>query len=281
MRTGVFFHEEFKGSNWDIIGDKFRNFPGVMEDELALEGVRLIRPEPVSEELLLRVHTWQYLAQVRKTWYFRGALLTVGGCVCAGELMAQGELRNALAFSVAAGHHAGPSSAWGGTYLSCSGPTIARIREMTDERRFAILDTDAHHGDGTRDIFRDDPDVLHVCFCTYASRDESGTKVDVNVGYRINDDEYLGMVREAFLDRVREFKPFMILHNLGHDTCQGDYGDRGLSRSFFPRLAEEVKGCADEVCGGRYLVITHGGFLAEVSEFVFPRVLRILAATEK
>ncbi len=278
MRTGVFFHEEFKGSNWDIIGDKFRNFPHVMKDELALEGVKLIEPEPVSEELLLKVHSWEYLAQVRKTWYFRGALLAAGGCVRAGELMASGDLTNGLAFSVAAGHHAGPSSAWGGTYLSCSGPTIARIREMTGERRFAILDTDAHHGDGTRDIFRDDADILHVCFCTYNGRDDSGTKIDVDVGYRIGDDEYLALVKEAFIARVKEFKPYMILHNLGHDTCKGDYGDRGLSKPFFPRLAKEVKACADEVCEGRYLVITHGGFLADVSESIFPRILRILAS---
>ena len=41
---------------------------------------------------------------------------------------------------------------------------IATLKEK-GIKRFAIVDTDSHHGDGTRDIFRRDVGVLHVCFC--------------------------------------------------------------------------------------------------------------------
>jgi len=69
----------------------------------------------------------------------------------------------------------------------------------------------------------------------------------------------------------------MILHNLGHDTCEGDYGDRGLTKGFFPGLAAEVKACAESVCSGRHLVLTHGGNRADVAEYIFPRIIEILA----
>jgi len=69
----------------------------------------------------------------------------------------------------------------------------------------------------------------------------------------------------------------MIFHNLGHDTARGDYGDRGLSRDFFPVLARETKQCADEVCEGRYLIITHGGSRRDVAEYIFPSIAEILA----
>lgn len=83
-------------------------------------------------------------------------------------------------------------------------------------------------------------------------------------------------MKEEFFERAAGFRPDMILHNLGHDTCQGDYGDRGLSREFFPWLAAEVKACAEKVCGGRYLVLTHGGDRADVAEYIFPKIIEIL-----
>jgi acetoin utilization deacetylase AcuC-like enzyme len=69
----------------------------------------------------------------------------------------------------------------------------------------------------------------------------------------------------------------MIFHFLGHDTCQGDYGDIGLTRDFFIELVKEVKDCAEEICQGRYLIITGGGSRRDVAEYIFPKIARILA----
>jgi acetoin utilization deacetylase AcuC-like enzyme len=277
MKTGVFFREEFRAPSWPVIGNKFRSFPGVMEEALSLPNVVLFKPEPVPEELLLRVHTKGHVESVKARWYYRGAALSVGGCVEAGEKLAAGELLNALVFDVAAGHHASPAYAWGGTYLSCLAPTVANIRDKFGHKRFAILDTDSHHGDGTRAMFKGDHGVLHVCFCSSNVVEDGDTKIDVNVGRGNSDEEYLGKVRAEFMPRVREFKPFIIFHNLGHDTCQGDYGDRGVSPQFFPQLVAEIKECADEVCEGRYLVLTHGGARADVAEYIFPCIVKLLA----
>jgi len=276
MKTGVFFHPEFAKGDWPVIGNKYRNFPGVLKEILAMEGVQLFESKPVAESLLLKIHTESHLKEVKRAWYYRGASLSVGGCVEATEKLATGELQNALVFAVAAGHHAEPNYAWGGTYLSCIGPSVAHVREKFSIRRFAIMDTDSHHGNGTRAVFRNDPDVLHVCFCDDHRIEDHGTKIDVDVGYQTNDEEYLEKVRHHFFNRVREFEPFMIFHNLGHDTCEGDYGDRGLSPEFFLHLAEETAKVAKEVCQGRYLIITHGGYLTEVAEYIFPKILEIL-----
>lgn len=276
MKTGVFFHPEFSLKDWPLIGNKCRNFPGVMQKVLSREGVTLFESKPATEEMLLKVHTPAYLKEVKQAWYYKGASLAVGGCVEATERIARGEIVNALVFAVAAGHHAEPSSAWGGTYLSCTGPAVAHVRDQIGTKRFAILDTDSHHSNGTRAVFRNDKKVLHVCFCDDDTIEGDGTKIDVDAGYRTRDEEYLEKVQKEFFVRARKFKPFMIFHNFGHDTCEGDCGDRGLSPSFFPLLAEEVKRCADEICEGRYLVITHGGYLRDVAETIFPQIIEIL-----
>ena len=277
MKVGVFFHPLFGQESWPVMGNKFKNFPRVMEDVLSLPAVQLFEPRPVSDELLLKVHTKELVDQTKRAWYWEGASLSVGGCVEAAERIRRGEINNALVFDVAAGHHAGPSSAWGGTYLSCLGPTIFNLREQFGPARFALLDTDCHHGDGTRAIFKGDQDVLHVCFCSQDATEDDGTKIDVAVNFGISDKEYLRMVREHFVSRASEFKPGIIFHNLGHDTATGDYGDRGLSKSFFVDLAKMVKECAERACDGRYMIITHGGARADVADYIFPRIIQVLA----
>ena len=277
MRTGVFFHEIFKGKEWLIIGDKFRNFPEVMKDALSLPQVSLFSPSKVSDDLLLKVHTPRFVEELKKAWYCDGALYSVGGCVEAVEMVLTGRLDNALVFTVAAGHHAERDSAWGGTYASCAGPAIYNIREKLGTKRFAILDTDRHHGNGTRDIFMGDHDVLHVCFCHQDIVEDNETKICVNISYPNNDESYLNSVREEFISRVKEFRPDMILHNFGHDTCQGDYGDIGLTKDFYLKLAKEIKECAMDVCEGRYVVLTHGGSRVDISEYIFPKIIEILA----
>jgi acetoin utilization deacetylase AcuC-like enzyme len=277
MTTGVFFHPTFSGEEWIIIGDKFRNFPRVMNRVLKLPQVKLFTPEKVSDELLLKIHTPRFVQDLKRAWYCDGALYSVGGCVEATERILEGTLENALVFTVAAGHHAERDSAWGGTYASCAGPAFQNAREKFGKKRFAILDTDRHHGNGTWDIFLNDNDVLHVCLCSWDRIETDGSKVCVNVSQSHTDEIYMEVVRKEFIPRAKAFEPDMILHNFGHDTCQGDYGDIGLSQDFFLRLTQEIKQCAREICLGRYLVLTHGGDRADVAEYIFPKIIEILA----
>jgi len=107
----------------------------------------------------------------------------------------------------------------------------------------------------------------------------NGTKICVDAGWHSNDDTYLDLVRREFMSRVRVFKPDIIWHNFGHDTCKGDYGDRGLTPDCFPRLANEVNELARAECSGRYLIITHGGHLHEVADLIFPKIIEVLAGT--
>ena len=276
MKTGVFFHDIFRGKEWLIIGDKFRRFPGVMKKALRHSDVQLFEPRKVDEALLLKVHTQRLVQNLRDSWYYEAALYSVGGCVEATERVLAGEIENALVFTVAAGHHAERDSAWGGTYVSCAGPSFYHAREKFGLKRFAILDTDRHHGNGTRDIFLMDNDVLHICFCHQDLMEGDGSKICVNTAFPNTNEAYMKQVTDAFIPRIKDFKPDLILHNFGHDTCQLDYGDIGLTPDFYPRLAREIKTCAKELCRGRYIVLTHGGQRADVAETIFPRIAEIL-----
>ena len=277
MKTGVFFHEIFSQKFWPVMGHKFKDFPIAMEKFLDLQEVVLIEPRKVSNLLLYQVHEAQLVEGLFKQDYAQGALYSVGGCVEAVEKVYEGELKNAMVFNVAAGHHAGYYNAWGGTYISSTGPALVSLQQKYEGVRAAIIDTDSHHGDGTREIFLGDRQVLHVCFCDLDVVEDFGTKVDVRVGKQMTDEEYLEKVRQEFFPRAREFRPDIILHLLGHDTYKDDYGSRGLSQDFFIDLVKELKALAEEVCSGKLVVITMGGANRKVSEYIHPRVLEVLA----
>lgn len=275
MDTGIFYSEAFKTSPGPIIGPKYINFPELLDGVLRLPNVRLFEHKPVAEDLLLRFHTKEMIENLRTRSYGKNAFLSVGGCIEATKMIMAGQLKNCLLFNSAAGHHAGRTSAWGGTYINCVAPAVHVARQTLASDRFALLDTDCHHGDGDRDMFENDMSLLHVCFCD--SDFDSETKRCVGVGWSSTDDHYLGLIKSEFITRVRGFKPEMIFHFLGHDTCQGDYGDIGLTPEFFVELVRILKECAEEICDGRYLIITGGGSRRDVAEFIFPKIAEILA----
>ncbi|MBD3352712.1 MAG: hypothetical protein GF364_14590 [Candidatus Lokiarchaeota archaeon] len=276
--TAVYFHDLFNKKIWDIINNKFQNFPQIMQKQLNSQNVKLIKPPLISEKDILKFHSDNYFNQVKRRWDYKGARLTVGGCVDAAVKIMDTKYHNALCFGVAAGHHAERNYAWGGTYLSVSGGIITKLEErFGSDIRIAILDTDSHHGNGTRDICLGHNNVLHVCFCSSDVVEENGTKICVDSGYKTTDEKYLKLIESEFIKRIETFKPEIIIHLLGHDTAQGDYGNRGLSKEFFLRLVHRIKKKSEEICYGKYLINTHGGSNLDICEYIHPRIIDILA----
>lgn len=196
----------------------------------------------------------------------------------AAEKIASGELERAFAFIGAGGHHAGRDFFGGYCCFNDVAIAIAHLRDTSGARRFAILDTDAHHGDGTRDIFQNDPDVLHVCVCgmNYVSPD--GTKVDApapRVG-RDTDEAYLKISEVAFAGRARAFRPDLAIWYFGFDGHQGDYGDMGLSLRCFVGLADLMVRTAKEASGGKLLTVLGGGSRTDLATRIIPEVIHRL-----
>ena len=140
----------------------------------------------------------------------------------------------------------------------------------------AIVDTDCHHADGTRDIFSHDRDMLHVCFC-YQDYSDNHSNVDVKIPYLTSDEEYLSRMRQEFVPRVMAFKPEYIFWEFGYDATQGEYGDKGLTRDCHLKLARLIKGVADRVCHGRLITILCGGSSRAIATYTIPRIIACLA----
>lgn len=283
-RTGIFYHYQD--------GERLRDFPQALEGLLEKDNVFLydafypLKPQssfeldPISEDILHHVHTPEMVGQVKRTRDFEGALFSAAGTVSAAARIWHDEIDNAFVFTGYGDHHAGSDFFGGGCYFNGAAIAIHELRRQFAVEKVAIIDTDAHHGNGTWQIFEDDPGVLYVCFCSGNSI-ERKNKVNVQVPWKINDDEYLNMVRHSFIQRVKSWKPACVFWNWGYDGTQGDYGDIGLSPDFHWRLAQELKAAVDQICSGRLIVVLCGGSRRDLARRMIPQVIRVLAGHER
>ncbi|MFC1961792.1 histone deacetylase, partial [Chloroflexota bacterium] len=217
-------------------------------------------------------------ARVKITDDYESALYSAGGTVHAAREIAQGKIDNAFVFTSFGDHHAGRSFYGGMCYFNGAALAISDLKEK-GAQRFAIVDTDAHHGDGTRDIVAGDVNVLHVC-CCYQDYADASNNVDVMLPSRTTDAEYLSRVRAEFVPRVEQFQPEYLFWEFGYDATQGEYGDKGISPECHLELARIFKDTADRVCRGRLVAILCGGSGRRVATYAIPKIIRILAGLD-
>jgi len=225
------------------------------------------------------VHAREMPAMVARDSMCSTAYESVGGVVAAMEALARGEIQRAFCFIGAGGHHAGYRQFWGACCFNDVVIALTRVREVSPWRRFAVYDTDAHHGDGTRQLLQNDPEVLHVCFCGADYQSPDGSKVDVDV-YRLG---WRDDVNAAYVDAVRRrlplipaFRPDLLVWYYGFDTHAEDYGALGLTEPAFFEICDLMMFVADE-CGIPLQVVLGGGSLSHLAADTIPEIIRRLA----
>ena len=164
------------------------------------------------------------------TW--KAARAAVDTAVTAAALAARGD-GPAYALTRPPGHHATRSAFGGSCYLNTSAAAAARLRRDTGER-VAVIDIDAHHGNGTQAIFWDDTDVLtcsvHVDpgagwfphflgFASETGRDHSNRNLPLAPGS--GDEPWLAAVGEL-VGWAREGGAAALVVALGVDAAAGD-----------------------------------------------------------
>ena len=156
--------------------------------------------------------------------------------------------------------------------------SIAIAREQLKGQRFAIVDIDTHHAGGTRDIFTDDENILHICYCSgnySGSGKVEGTKICLP--HAGSDEEFIKGFDKEVPIRIKEFGPDLIYWVLGLDTHINSYGTRQLTEKCYPELAKIIKDAADNSSNGRLVIKTGCNAPSHVSEYVFPKIVAHLA----
>jgi len=147
-------------------------------------------------------------------------LASVGGTVAATEQAISARWCGTLAGGT---HHAFVSE---GSGFCVFNDVAVAIRKLQSERRFerfAVIDLDVHQGDGTAQIFQDDPSVLTFsvhCKNNFPLRKQKST-IDIELEAGVSDNEYLEALAGA-LPRVWSFQPEIVFYQSGVDALASD-----------------------------------------------------------
>jgi acetoin utilization protein AcuC len=298
LKVGVTYHEKYSqydlGANHPFKGDRFSNVMKLFEEQglLNLPNVTLMKPEPAIMKDLLRVHDKEYvdkilhLAEANKPYdmetpvspqILEAAMLMLGGAIEAGKVVYSGSVGRAVALG-GGFHHAGRK--YGGGF--CIFNDVAVLAEFLREygvKRLLVLDYDVHFGNGTSDIYYEDPEVLFISLhqdprTIYPGKgfvEEIGE--GAGKGYNVNvplppgtgDQTYLEALKEVFVPLAEEFKPEIILANGGSDAHFADrLGDLSLTVKGFFKLSQTIVDVAEKVCEGKLILLVGSGYNPEV-----------------
>ena len=230
---------------------------------------------PFPTEAIYRVHSQEMVERVKKEGVYDGALYSAAGTYSATLKAWSGEITNAFVFTGYGDHHAGSRFFGGGCYLNGAAIGIQELAVRNGASRVAVIDTDAHHGDGSWELFAKDPNVLYLCFCSEPT-EERNNNLNIHIHHTITDDEYLLLVREAFQRYVMPFRPEIMFWNWGYDGTVGEYGDMGLSPTCQLHLARMITKTAWKLCAGRVIVVLCGGSRRDLAFTLIPKIIRIL-----
>jgi acetoin utilization deacetylase AcuC-like enzyme len=203
---------------------------------------------------------------VPESW--AAAVLAAGAGPDAIERLDRGEGDAAFLAVRPPGHHATPTRAMGFCLLNNVAVTAAVLAARGE--RVAILDWDAHHGNGTQDSFYDDPRVLYVSLHEYplypgtgklretGSGEGEGTTLNVPLPEGATGDVYLHAFDSLIGPAVEAFAPTWLLVSAGFDGHRADpYTGLALSSGDFADMTARAVGLAP---AGRRIVFLEGGY---------------------
>ena len=222
---------------------------------------------------------------------FEIALLAVGGCITAVEAVVAGQIDNAYALVRSPGHHAVAHQGMGSCLLSNAALAAMHARQALGIGRVAIVDWDAHHGNGSQDAFWDDPSVLTVslhqdsCFppASGAVSDTGGPEAPLaNVNLPLPPGSGTGAFAAAFerviVPALDRFRPELVIVAAGYDSCAWDPHARLMLHSEAYRdLTRAMQKVADRHASGRLVVVHEGGYAPAYAAFLGLAVLEELS----
>jgi len=260
-----------------------------LEEQGELEPLTKLEVELIPWEWVAAAHTYSHVDAVRRmaregkrrisfdTYLTPAgadvALLGASSAVCATRSVLDGTVNNAFSLMRTPGHHALSTRAMG--YCIFNNVAIAALYALREHglERIMILDIDAHHGNGTEEIFYDSRDVLfisyhqHPWFPGTGDWFRNGTEAGLGYNYNIalpqwsGDEAYLKALRESIIPLAERYRPQLILVSAGFDAHWTDHSSvLGLSVQGYYDLVAGLQDLAGRFCQGRIVLLLEGGY---------------------
>jgi len=171
------------------------------------------------------------------------------------------------------GHHAESRRVMGFCLFNNVAISARYAQQTYGVGKVAIIDWDVHHGNGTQEIFYEDPSVFYISLHQYpfypgtGSRDEKGT--GKGYGFTLNfpmpagsnDEDYLKVFGEEVVPALEKFQPEFIIISAGFDAHRDDpLAGMELTEEAFARMTRLTDAVAKKFSEQRILSVLEGGY---------------------
>src|SRR5690554_6840129 len=256
--------------------DRLRAVERVLAEE-AFDALDRQQSPDGDEATILYAHPADYIEMVRsripeqgiahidsdtvaspKSW--QAALTAIGAANAAVDDVFSGAADNVFVASRPPGHHAEKITAMGFCLFNNAAIAARHAQRRHGAERVAIVDWDVHHGNGTQDIFWDDPSVMYCSTHQMPLYPGTGAKDETGAGNIVNAPLAAGtdgdVFRDAFLTRISpaldRFQPDLIIISAGFDAHHRDpLAEINLVEDDFDWATAELLGKADRWSNGR------------------------------
>ncbi|HPT83991.1 MAG TPA: histone deacetylase, partial [Limnochordia bacterium] len=216
-------------------------------------GIREFRPRLASPQEILRTHVVLPSLERNVTESHR---IAAGGTIVAADLVVDGQVDRSFALLRPPGHHANRivHGARGFCMVNNEAIMVDHLRHrLGPDVRIAIVDTDAHHADGTQDIFYNDPGVLHISLHQDGRTLYPGTgfiserggpaaygqTVNIPLPPGTGDAGMLMALEEVVLPILEEWQPDLVINAAGQDNHFSDpITNMGFSAQGYAQLTQ-------------------------------------------
>lgn len=244
-------------------------------DQIQEEGIldlpqfREYRPRMAAEKEIQRAHVFVPSLRAHIT---ESHLIAAGGAIAAADLVMGGKEERACALVRPPGHHAMRvvHGQRGFCLVNNEAVMVEHIRQkLGPEARIAIVDTDVHHGDGTQDIYYNDPNVLHISLHQDGRTLYPGTgflserggpgayglTVNIPLPPGTGDEGILAVMESLVLPILKDFQPDLVINGAGQDNHFTDpLANMQVTAQGYARLTELLK---------PDIVVLEGGYAVE------------------
>lgn len=201
------------------------------------------------------------------------AKLAAGGCCTLADKIMNYEIDKGFALIRPPGHHAEVGRAMGFCIFNNIAITARYLIDVYGLERILIVDFDAHHGNGTQEIFYDDSNVLTLSIhqnniFPYGGKLQEigknkaeGFNINVPVHPFFGDNEYSYIFGKVVQQVVENFLPQVILVSAGYDAHIDDNAsDLKITNLGYQNISKSLVYLANTYSNGRLLFTLEGGY---------------------
>ena len=200
------------------------------------------------------------------------ALYSAGGVLDAVTAVAAGQARNALCLASPGGHHAEAETAQGFCFFNHVAMGAVAALKMPGIARVAVLDFDAHHGNGTQSLFWSRESCclvsLHEDLGLTGFRYERGAHdniLNLPLPPKSGSAVFRDAVDTGALPKIAALQPDLLLVSAGFDMHRDDpLADLCLEVEDYAWLGARLARFAGGLCHGRLVAVLEGGYNVDV-----------------